>query len=240
MAEEKSSLYIKDKDVVVPGEILAIGLDYLPGFGTYRLENKIIASRLGLINVDGRALKITPLSGKYLPKRNDVIICKVIDITLNGWRLDTNSAFPAMLSLKDATSEYIERGADLSKIYNIGEYLMVKIVAVTSQMLVDVSLKGPGLKKLPPGRIIKVNPMKVPRIIGKQGSMVSMVKKVTGCRILVGQNGVVWIQGDTINENLAIETIKKIEQEAHVPGLTEKIEIFLKKRMEKKEKSDEK
>ena len=89
-------------------------------------------------------------------------------------------------------------------------------------------MKGPGLMKLKGGRIVRVNANKVPRIIGKQGSMVSMIKQSTNCRILVGQNGVVWVKGDEPSkELLAVQTIKKIECEAHIPGLTDNIKSFL-------------
>src|SRR3989344_1458123 len=192
-----SELLVQDKTIVVPGEELAAGIDYLPAVGTYRDKDKIIASRLGLLAVEGRALKVIPLTGRYMPKKGDTIIGRVIDVAFSGWRIDTNSAYPSMLSLKDATSEYIQRGADLTRYYDIGDYTVSIIVNVTSQKLIDVSMKGQGLRKLVGGRIIKVNPHKVPRIIGKQGSMVSMIKQYTDCRVVVGQNGVVWIQGTT-------------------------------------------
>lgn len=220
-------LLVKDKQIVVPGEKIASGMDFLPGSGTYRDEDTIIASRLGLINVDGRALKIIPLSGKYAPKRGDTIICQVIDVTLNGWRLETNSAYSALLSVKDGTSEFISKGADLTRYYSFGDYLVVKIFNVTTQKLVDVTMRGPGLKKLGEGRVIKVNTYKVPRIIGKQGSMIGLIKQQTGCMISVGQNGIIWINGTPEGELLAVETIKKIESEAHISGLTERIEKFL-------------
>ena len=54
-----SKLITKDKDIVVPGEVLAEGMDYLPGIGTYRDGEKILASKLGLINVDGRAISLS-------------------------------------------------------------------------------------------------------------------------------------------------------------------------------------
>src|SRR3990172_7219806 len=155
-----STLKINDKDIVVPGEILAEGMDYLPGQGMYRSGNNILASRVGLVKVDGKVLKLIPLSGRYLPKKGDVIIGRVKDITLNGWIFDTNSAYQAMLPMNDASTDYIQRGADLT-------------------------MKGPGLRKLEGGRILKVSPSKVPRIIGKQGSMVSMVKKAANCNIVV-------------------------------------------------------
>jgi exosome complex component RRP4 len=222
------ALKIENKSIVVPGEILAEGMDFLPGEGAFREGEVVISSRLGLANVDGRAIKIIPLAGTYLPKVGDRIICKVFDVTYSGWRVDTNTAYPAMLSMKEATSEYIEHGADLNKYFTMGEYIVAKIINVTGQNLIDISLKGPGLNKLRPGRIIEVDPCKVPRIIGKQGSMVSMVKNATGCNIIVGQNGLIWLSGEPEDEMLAIECIKKIEKESHKQGLTEEIEKFLK------------
>lgn len=223
----------KDKEVVVPGETLAEGMEFLPSYGTRREGDKILASRLGLLTIDGKVLKLVPLSGVYFPKRGDTIIGQVTEILLTGWRIDTNCAYSAFLNMKDATSEFIARGSDLRKYFSIGDYVMAKITQVTSQNLIDLTMKGPGLRKLRGGRIIKVNANKVPRIIGKQGSMVSMIKKYTDCRILVGQNGIVWIQGeDPAKELLAVETTKKIEKEAHTKGLTDSINQFLEKHKE--------
>jgi len=224
-----TGLKVKDKDIVIPGEELAEGMGYLPGNKTYRDGDKVIASCIGLVNVEGRAVKLIPLSGRYNPKRGDTIIVNVIDITLNGWILETNSAYSAMLNLKDASSEYIARGANLTRYFDIGDYLVCKITNVTSQRLVDVTTKGPGLRKLKGGRIMWVNTNKVPRIIGREGSMVSMIKNQTGCRIIVGQNGIIWIDGTPEQEIVAVETIKKIEKESHLAGLTDRIKGFLDK-----------
>ena len=224
-----NKVLVKDKDVVVPGETLAEGMGNLPGQGTYRDGEKILAARLGLVQVDGRTIKLKQLAGRYLPKSGDTIICKVFEVNFSGWRVETNSAYPAMLSLKDATSSFIQRGADLTQFYDIGDYVVCQITNVTSQNLVDVSMKGPGLRKLTGGRIIEVNTNKVPRIIGKQGSMIQMVKEATKCNITVGQNGVVWIDGDVDGERVAVAVIKKIEEEAHQSGLTDKIKDYLSK-----------
>jgi|SRR3989338_1703337 len=224
-----SKIIVNDKSIAVPGETLATGMDILPGAGAYREGDNIVANRLGLAMIDGRTIKLIPLSGRYIPKIGDTIICKVIDVSFSGWRLDTNSAYSAMLSMKDATSEFIARGANLTQYYDVGEFLVCKIVNVTSQKLIDVTMKGPGLRKLKGGRIIEVDSNKVPRIIGKQGSMVMMVKDATKCSITVGQNGLIWILGEPMNELLAIQAIRKIEKESHLSGLTEKIKEFLEK-----------
>ena len=222
-----SELKIQDKAIVVPGEVLADGMDFLPSFGTYRTKEEIRAARLGMVKVEGKVLKIIPLSGRYIPKRGDMFVGPVVDIMISGWRIDTNSPYSAVLNMKDASSEFIERGADLSRYYALGDYVTAKIINVTSQKLVDVTMKGPGLRKLVGGRVIEVSTNKVPRIIGKQGSMVSMIKDATGVKIVVGQNGIIWLEGDVIMENIAVEAIRKIEKEGHLSGLTDKIKEFL-------------
>src|SRR3989338_6435564 len=112
-----SSINAKEKDVVVPGETLAVGMDVLPGAGTYRNGENIVAARLGLVQIEGRTIKLIPLSGRYIPKNYDTIICKVIDVSISGWRLDTNSPYQAMLSMKDATSQFIRKGEDLTQFF---------------------------------------------------------------------------------------------------------------------------
>ena len=233
-----SEIKIKDKEIGVPGEVLGTGMDILPGSGTYRNGENIVANRLGLAMIDGRTIKLIPLSGRYMPKTGDTIICKVIDVGFNGWRLDTNSAYSAMLSMKDATSEFIQRGANLTQYYDLGDYIVCKIVNVTSQKLIDVTMKGPGLRKLKGGRTIEVASNKVPRIIGKQGSMVVMIKDATGCNIMVGQNGLIWIDGEPLRELLAIQAIRKIEAESHLSGLTDKIKDYLESNKHKLQKSE--
>ena len=204
-------------------------MDYLPGQGTYREGENIFSSRIGLLSIDNRAIKIIPLSGKYIPKRGDTIIAKITDVIMSGWLLDTNTAYHAMLSMKEGTSDFIPKGANLRKYFDFGDYVVCNITNVTSQKLVDVTVKGPGLYKLKGGRVINVNSNKVPRIIGKQGSMVNMVKNATGCRITVGQNGLLWLQGEPEKEIIAIKAIRMIEKGSHKTGLTDKVKEFLEK-----------
>lgn len=230
-----SELKTKDKTIAVPGEILATGMDYLPSFGTYREGDNIRAGKLGIVQVEGKVIKLTPVSGRYMPKRGDTIIGKIIDVSMNGWRIEINSPYSAMLMLRDASNEFIEKGANLTRIYNFDDYVVCGITSVSSQKLVDLTMKAPGLRKLRGGRIIEVNTHKVPRIIGKSGSMVSMIKQATGCNIIVGQNGLVWLNAeDAAMEVLAVDTIRKIEAEAHTSGLTDRIKEFLEKKTGKK------
>lgn len=221
------TMLVKEKDIVVPGEELASGIDYLPSNGTYRENDKIIASQIGLVSLDDKVIRIIPLSGRYAPKRNDMVIGKIVNMSFSGWLVDVGYAYEANLSLKEATSEYIERGADLTRFYDFGDLIVAKVLNVTKSKFIDLTMKGLGLRKLRSGRILEVTPTKVPRIIGKQGSMISMVKEATGCNITVAQNGRVWIQGEPEKELLAAKAIIKIDKEAHTEGLTEKVKKTL-------------
>jgi exosome complex component RRP4 len=147
---------------------------------------------------------------------------------MSGWRCDINSPYSAMLSSKE-TAEFIEKNEDLTRYFDLDDYVVCKITNVTSQNLIDLSVRDQGLRKLRGGRIISVNTHKVPRIIGKKGSMVLMIKQATNCRVIVGQNGWIWIDGEPEKENIAVETIKKIEAESHFSGLTERIKTHLEK-----------
>lgn len=227
-------LKMKDKDVVVPGDIVAQGMGFLPSKGTYRDSDKIIANQIGLLSVEGKVLKVVPLAGGYLPKIGDRVIGQVSDVLFSGWRVELYGPYSAVMGVKDATNEFIGRGANLAEIFGLGDIVVCKISNVTSQKLIDVSLRGPGLRKLKGGRLIKVGPMKVPRIIGKDGSMVSMIKQATGVNIVVGMNGMVWLDGSPEGEILAVETIDKIQNEAHHAGLTNTIKAFLESKSGKK------
>lgn len=222
-----SEILVEDRVVVVPGEILAKGIDYLPGENTYRRDEAIYAKVLGLTSVAGRVIKITPLAGPYLPKPGDRIISKVIDITMSGWRIDTNTAYLAMLNVRDASNRFIKKEEDLSKILAIDDYVIVVITNVTSQKLIDVSMRDPGLRKVEGGRIIKINCQKVPRVIGKKASMITLIKEKTGCDITIGQNGLVWVKGTPEGEFKAEKAIKMIEENSHLSGLTERVEAFI-------------
>ena len=85
-----------------------------------------------------------------------------------------------------------------------------------------------------------MTPTKIPRVIGRKGSMISMIKQETGCQIILGLNGVILVTGKIPeDEELAIEVIKKIEQESHTSGLTDRITQLLKERKGKVEEKVE-
>ena len=225
------NIMFKEKDLVVPGDILAEGMDYLPSGGCIRDNDKIVANHLGLVTLENnRFVKVIPLTGKYIPKIGDTVIGQVVDMSFSGWYLNINGPYEAALMVKDV-AEFIDKDADLSQFYNFGDLIVAKINRVTRYSNINLTTKGPGLRKVTGGKVISITSTKVPRVIGKQGSMVQMLKEKTNCNIMVGQNGIVWIEGKNPNDELlATEAILKIEQESHIDGLTDKMKEFLESR----------
>ena len=52
-----------------------------------------------------------------------------------------------------------------------------------------------------------------------------MVKDETRCNITVGQNGIIWLKGDKVEDELfAKKTIEFIESKSYISGLTDEVE----------------
>ena len=216
---------IKEKtkrEIVIPGEVIISGEDYLPGEGTEKRGKDIVALRYGLSEESNRLVKIIPLSGVYQPRRGNVIIGKVTNINFNGWMLDIGASDEAFLSLMEVP-RYVNKNA-LDEVMSIGDMSVVKVWNINKRGI-DLSIKSRGLGKIDDGMIIKINPNKVPRVIGKEGSMIKIIKDETKCDITVGQNGLIWIKGDKIeNELFAKKAILFVTEKSFVSGLTEKVE----------------
>jgi exosome complex component RRP4 len=210
-----------ERKIVIPGEVIAKGDDFLPGEGTEKQGDEIVAMRFGLAEESGKLVKVIPLSGVYEPRRGNVVIGKVERLTMNGWFLDIGCADNAFLSLKEVPRYVNSDGLD--EVMDIGDVAIAKIWAVNNRGI-DLSIKSRGLGKLDEGIIIHVNPNKVPRVIGKEGSMVNLIKDNTGCNITVGQNGIIWVRGDNIEkELLAKDAIEFVTEKSFIPGLTEAV-----------------
>jgi len=220
-------IHIKDRDIVVPGDLLAEGMSFLPSGKAFREGDKIYAATVGLVSLKGRVIKVIPLAGKYMPKKGDVVIGIVTNIGYSGWMLNINSAYAADLSIAEASQKYIERDAELSKYFDINDYVLAEVTKISENKFVKLTAKRRPYRKLIGGNIIEVSPTKIPRIIGKAGSMIKMLKDLSGCDVVVGQNGTIWIKGTPEKETLVAKAIKKIEQESHTKGLTDKIKAML-------------
>jgi len=214
----------KERKLVIPGETICSGDDFLPGDFTRKEGSEIIATRYGLTEISGRVVKIIPISGVFEPRRGNNVIGRVEDINFSGWMINIGGPYSAFLPLMECP-RFINRN-NIDEFAGIGDVMAVKILGVKKSGI-DLTLKSRGLGVLEDGRLIRINPHKVPRVIGKEGSMINLIKDATKTEITVGQNGYIWLKGDAEGEDKAEKAIRLIVEESTASGLTDKIEKFL-------------
>jgi exosome complex component RRP4 len=227
--------YFEKKQLVTPGEILAEG-DYLAGNNTYAEENKIYASRIGLADLENnKKVNVVALRSFYFPKVGDIVIGTVLEVGFSGWTVDIKAPYTALLRASDVLSRpFKPQNDELSQVLNGGDLIVAKIASYDRSHDPQLTVGEPGLGKITRGQIIKVTPSKIPRVIGRKGSMISMIKQETSCQIILGVNGVILVTGkNPEDEELALAAIQKIEEESHTSGLTDRITQFLKEEKEK-------
>ncbi len=221
---------VEKRQLVIPGELLAEG-DYKSGKNTYQEENRVYSSLIGLANHIGKNVFVVAIKTGYMPIVGDLVIGKVIDMKLSGWIIDINAPYSAMLFTSDAFDRsFNARKDEMSDFLKVGDLIFAKVNTFDRTRDPILTLRGQGLGKVNRGRVIKITSTKIPRLIGRKGSMVNMVKRETGCQITIGQNGIVLVSGKNPElEALAILAIRTIEKNAHTLGLTDKISKLLKR-----------
>jgi exosome complex component RRP4 len=216
----------KVRKIVVPGQLLDEG-ELKPGLGTYRdkANGRIYASRLGILQKRKDYINNIPLTGCYLPKPNDLIIGIIVDIAPTYWVVDINAPYPSVLHVNDVPWK-VEYG-ETSKYLHLTDVVLAKISLVGEAEQIQLTMKDKNLRKFVGGQVIEIQPIKVPRVIGKDQSMIDLIKRYLNVRIFIGRNGRIWLNGETKSTKLAIEAIRQIEAEAHTKGLTNRIKEWL-------------
>lgn len=228
-------IFLEKRQLVVPGDLIAEG-DYIAGDNTYIEKNRIFASRVGIVEYETKKVDVVALKSFYMPRMGDIVIGTVTEVGFNGWTVDINSPYIALLRASDVLSRpFKPQKDDLPQVLDAGDLVVAKVVSYDRTHDPQLTVAEPGLGKITRGQILKVTPTKIPRVIGRKGSMISMIKQETGCNIILGVNGIVLITGKTLeDEQLAMRAILKIEAESHTTGLTDRITQMLKEEKEMK------
>ena len=216
------------RDIVIPSQLLGDADKLKAGRGTFIENGKIYAERLGILSKKSDYVNIVPLKGRYDPIEGDFVIGIVEEPLSSSWLVDINAPYPALLHINEVPWD-IEFG-ETDKYLNYGDAIMAKILEVNIEKKLQITLKDRNLYKIKGGYITYIEPSKVPRLIGKQGSMISLLKKYSNCRIFIGKNGRIWIDGKDDSIAKVIQAINIVENESTSFGLTDKIENLLKNR----------
>ncbi len=236
-----AKIHVSPRSIVVPGDLIAEGDDVeAESLFIERRGKKFYTTITGLVSIeqvdDMYKINIIPLEGAYIPRPGDIVIGLVEDIGLTHWEIDISSPYKGILTVQEALDKPFNPVTDSLKRYlDVGDYVVAKVIAFDRARDPLLTIKGKGLGRVTEGSIVEIKPSRVPRVIGKKGSMVNMLIKETGCEILVGQNGRILIKCPNKDiEEVLILSIKKIEAEAHTTGLTERVREFIRKERERR------
>jgi exosome complex component RRP4 len=221
--------------------LLAEG-EYVAGENAYLENGKIFAQRTGLVEYDNKRVNVVALKSFYIPRAGDIIIGTVVEVGFTGWTVDINAPYPALLRASEVLNRpFKPQKDDLPQVLDVGDLIVAKIDSYDRTHDPQLKVGEPGLGKITRGQILKVTPTKIPRIIGRKGSMISTIKQETNCHIILGLNGIVMVTGKTLeDEQLATRAIRKIEEESHTSGLTDRITQMLKEQKSKTNQEESK
>jgi exosome complex component RRP4 len=197
--------------IVVPGELVGKSSELKAGSGTYEDEESIYAAMLGLKDVRSSYVNIVPLKSVYMPREGDQVIGVVTDIDQSIWVVDVRAASPAVLHSSD-TPWKVDFG-DTGSFLTIDDAVLARIKSCDDIGRIQLTMGDRNSRKITSGYVIEIMTTRVAKVIGKEGAMVNAIKKVTGCKIFIGQNGRVWIDGERDEISKAIVAIKKVEKE---------------------------
>lgn len=223
-----SKIMVENHEIVIPGDKIAEG-EYRYGEGVVKRGNEYYSTLVGLFQDKGDFIQVKALKGKYVPRPGDLVIGKIIEVGLTSWLVNIGAPYSAILSANNATEKRFDPVKDdTRRIFDVGDIILTKIVSFDRTRDPSIITNERGLGKLRGGRLIEIEAAHIPRVIGKKGTMINMVKRLTRTQIITGQNGRIWVQGKKIEDELkAIESIRKIELEAHTQGLTDRIRDML-------------
>jgi len=190
---------------------------------------RIISTTIGLSDVSTDNVRVISLTGIYMPKIDDLVIGRIESIFGSSWFADINSCYQGMLLGQDVfgRGSYPTTGEMKSRL-DKGDIIFAKIANFDRQREPLISIADKNLGKIDSGELIKISPSKIPRLIGKQGSMIQTIEGSTNASITVGQNGLIVVSCDETNGLLkALAAIRMIDEQAHIINLTDRVKKML-------------
>jgi exosome complex component RRP4 len=213
---------------VVPGDRIIDG-NFRPLMNVIRVGDSIISTRIGIAESGRDGIKVIPLSGIYIPRVNDIVIGKIIDHSSLSWEVDINSCFSAHLPAQDIFGrDFSPARDDMNKQLAIGDLITARIIAFDRTRDPMLTVQDRDLGRIPRGELLKISATRVPRVIGKRGSMIQTIEQATQTRVLIGQNGLIVVTSRSSEGiELAVRAIRMVEEEAHTANLTQRVKALL-------------
>ncbi len=213
------------RELVIAGDIVGDASEWKATTGVAHVGDHVVATQSGFLARYQDRVSVIPLNGSYEPRAGDQVVGVVAEANPGNWIIDIRAPWLAPMHVSEAPWR-VDFG-ETTQYLKPGDAILCKVLFIDDQKKVQCTLKDRNLTKLEGGEIMEVPPVKVARIIGKNGSMLNLIKEYVECWLFVGQNGRIWLNGDPSEVLLAKQAINLIASEAHLPGLTDRVRSFL-------------
>ncbi len=220
---------------VIPGDVVTTG-PLRPEQNVVLDGTKIISTVVGISEIYDDSVRVISLTGKYIPKINDLIIGKVISHTSLSWELDINSCYAGFLPAQDVFGRDFSAHADeLASKLRSGDLVAARIANFDRTRDPLVTISDRDLGKIDSGDLVKISPSKVPRLIGKRGAMIQTIEMATNAAVTIGQNGWIVVTCESTEGLLkAKKAIDMVDKKAHVANLIDQVKEMLEKKDDEK------
>ena len=218
---------------VIPGDVITTG-PYRPEQNVILQGDKIMSTVIGISEIYDDSVKVITLTGIYVPKNNDLVIGKIVSHSSLSWAVDINSLYPGMLPASDVFGRNFQASSDdMNSKLKKGDLIVARIGNFDRSRDPLITLGDRELGKIESGELVRISPSKIPRLIGKQGTMIQIIETATNATITIGQNGWVVVSCETPDGlSKAIKAIKMVEKQAHIANLTDRIKSMLESKSE--------
>ncbi|MAH98291.1 MAG: RNA-binding protein [Euryarchaeota archaeon] len=185
---------VRGQTLVVPGEDLGESEGQEAGHGVLSISGRLKAIKQGIIRKKGDLVSVEPKHTRYMPRPGDLVIGFIEGCTNNIWFIELGAPFNAILPMSLGPGK-VDFGGTRS-VMDVGDAVLCRIQEVEETHSSVVTMKGMGLRKIRSGIIEEIDPHLLGRLIGKGGQSLRRLKEDTECRVVVADNGRMWIDGD--------------------------------------------
>ena len=208
-----------EQRLVTPGMAVGPSTGKRAGSGIIATEDTFIATQLGWLRELNNTVSIDPINAAYMPRSGDLVVGIVAEVRNNLWFMNINGSFQGLLPMSLAPWK-VEFGAARQHM-DVGDVVLARVQEVDECHNVVLTMKGVGLRRLNQGTVESIPVQHIDRVRGANNERLQRLRDATDCRIMVGENGRVWIDGSADGVSLARHALHAVSKEAHSKDMDE-------------------
>ena len=98
---------------------------------------------------------------------------------------------------------------------DVGDVVLARVQEVDECHNVVLTMKGVGLRRLNQGAVESIPVQHIDRVRGENNALLKRMRDACDCRIMVGENGRVWIDGSSEGIAWARKALRCVVDEGH-------------------------